>query len=91
MMEIDKDAVNYLVAVAKDAGFDLVAKQVYETVDDLPRVELHLKQTRIIPQAKQEPEPIPEVEEAPTGGITEKQAAELAKQAKKMLTLDGDE
>jgi hypothetical protein len=46
MMKLNQDALNYVLAVASEAGFGLLEMSTTESIHDAPTVRLHLRQTK---------------------------------------------
>jgi hypothetical protein len=83
MIQLDRDALLYLISVAKDAGFDVKKVDSCES-EGPPCITLELIQSRIVPL-----EPAKKSDDL-RQGVSEEQAAEIAKKGKATL-LDGTE
>lgn len=81
-MKLDRAGIDYIVAVAADAGFKLRRCETTEEYEYHPKVTLLFEQTR---------EPKPPEEPIFQKGITHDQAAELAKEAKEKSARTLDE
>jgi hypothetical protein len=54
MIRLDKAALDYLVSVAQDAGFQVTNIDSYETEEEAPVINLRLRQTKAHVALKEE-------------------------------------